>query len=243
MIASPPRRTRVRLPWLLLVALAALPGAARADLTPEPELRLTLESPLLAAAGTPAPDAAQAGKPKEAKPATPAKPVDTSLDFDLLGAPPAPQVRFDDEAMKRRRTMLDLHQKIGLGLVGLQLATTVVGQLNYNDKYGPHPPVTGKYQLTHAVLAYSTLAVFAVNASIALFAPANPVKKEHYDRLTVHKVAMALAAAGMVAQGVVGIHARQREGYVDQAGIAKTHLVIGYATLAAVAVGVGALVL
>lgn len=247
MTAPPQIGASRRLAWLLAIALAALPGAALADLTPEPELRLTLDGPLLAAAGTPAPDATQPGQAKEAKPsakpAAPAKPIDTSLDFDLLGAPAAPQVRFDDEAMKRRRTMLDLHQKIGLGLVGLQLATTVVGQLNYNDKYGAHPPVTGKYQLTHAVLAYSTLAVFAVNASIALFAPASPVKKEHYDRLTVHKVAMALAAAGMVAQGVVGIHARQREGYVDQAGIAKTHLVIGYATLAAVAVGVGALVL
>jgi len=102
--------------------------------------------------------------------------------------------------------------------------------------------VTGRYELSHTVLAYSTLGVFAVNGAIALLAPSNPVKKDKYDRVTLHKVAMAVATAGMVAQGVVGIHADQREGRIDQASIARTHLVIGYATLAAVAVGVGALV-
>jgi cytochrome b561 len=191
-------------------------------------------------------DRASAPDAKEAKPAPPAaapqKPIDTSLDFDLLGKPAPPPIKFDDAAMKQRRTMLDYHQKIGLGLVALQLATTVVGQLNYTDKYGTNPAVTGKYELPHTVLAYSTLAVFAVDGSLALFAPSNPVKKKEYDRMTIHKVGMAIATAGMVAQGVVGIRADQLEGRIDQASVAKTHLVIGYVTLAAVAVAVGALV-
>jgi len=230
--ASPPRTIRAALALALLVAS---PLRAAADLAPEPELQLTSPAQLLVAAA-----------PKEPNPAQPAaapqKPVDTSLDFDLLGTPAKPQLQLDDAAMKRRRTMLDLHQKIGLGLVALQLATTVVGQLNYTDKYGSNPPVTGKYELSHTVLAYSTLAVFAVDGSLALFAPSNPVKKEGYDRMTLHKVGMAIATAGMVAQGVVGIRADQLEGRVDQASVAKTHLVIGYVTLAAVAVAVGALV-
>jgi cytochrome b561 len=217
---------------LALVGVVASPRRAAADLAPEPELQLTSPAQLLVAAA-----------PKEAKPAAaPQKPIDTSLDFDLLGTPPPPPIKFDDEAMKRRRSMLDLHQKIGLGLVALQLATTVVGQLNYSDKYGSNPAVTGKYELPHTVLAYSTLAVFAVDGSIALFAPSNPVKKKAYDRMTIHKVGMAIATAGMVAQGVVGIRADQLEGRIDQASVAKTHLVIGYVTLAAVAVAVGALV-
>jgi hypothetical protein len=174
--------------------------------------------------------------------ATTPKP-DPTLDFDLLGKPAAQKVAIDDAAMKRRRTMLDLHQRIGLGLVALQAGTTLVGQLNYSDKYGgTSPPVTGRYELSHTVLAYSTLGVFAVNGAIALLAPGSQVKKEKWDRTTVHKVGMALAAAGMLAQGVVGIYADRREGRLDQERIATTHLVIGYATLVAVGVGVGAIV-
>jgi len=170
------------------------------------------------------------------------KPADLSLDFDLLGKAPPPKVQIDDVAMKKRADMLQLHQKIGIGLGVLTLATVVVGQLNYSDKYGSNPPVTGRYEATHTVLSFTTLGVFAVDGTIALLAPGNPVKRDKYDRVTVHKVGMALATAGMIAQGVVGVYADQQEGRIDQAGIAKTHLVIGYATLAAMAVAVGALV-
>jgi hypothetical protein len=52
---------------------------------------------------------------------------------------------------------------------------------------------------------------------------------------------MALATVGMIAQGYYGFHTSGREGYLDQASIAKTHLVLGYATLAALTVGVGAI--
>jgi len=206
----------------LALLLASAPCGARAGLLLDEGLALDLAGP---APGAPAP-----------------KPADLSLDFDLLGKAPAPKVAIDDEAMKTRASMLGVHQRLGLGLAALTLATTVVGQLNYNDKYGTNAPVTGKYEATHTVLAFTTLGVFAVDGGIALFAPGNPVKKDRYDRVTLHKIGMALATAGMVAQGVVGVYADQQEGRVDQASIAKTHLVIGYATLAAMAVAVGALV-
>lgn len=205
---------------LLAVSLAgALPGGAAASPLLDEVLALQLGGP-------------------------PAKapPPDLSLDFDLLGKPPPPQVKIDDEAMKRRASMLGVHQKLGLGLAALTLATTVVGQLNYSDKYGSNAPVTGRYEATHTVLAFTTLGVFAVDGTIALLAPGNPVKKEKFDRVTLHKVGMALATAGMIAQGVVGVYADQQEGRIDQAQIAKTHLVIGYATLATMAVAIGALV-
>jgi hypothetical protein len=207
------------LAWVALLLLAA-PRPAAAGALLEDELRLDLGRPVLLALAT--------------------TPPDPSLDFDLLGKPKAPAQQIDDAALKRRRGMLDLHQKIGLGLVALQAATTVVGQLNYSDKYGGRsPPVTGRYELSHTVLAYSTLGVFAVNGAIALLAPGSQVKKKAWDRTTLHKVAMAVAAAGMAAQGVVGIWADRREGYLDQKRLATTHLVIGYATLVAVGVGVG----
>jgi len=208
--------------WIALLLLIAAPRGAAAGLLLDESLTLDLAGPTPAPSGT--------------------KPPDLSLDFDLLGKPAPPRVKIDDQAMKKRADMLQLHQKIGIGLAALTLATTVVGQLNYSDKYGSNAPVTGKYEATHTVLAFTTLGVFAVDGTIALLAPANPVKRDAYDRVTVHKVGMALATVGMVAQGVVGVYADQQEGRVDQKQIAKTHLVIGYATLAAMAVAVGALV-
>jgi cytochrome b561 len=207
---------------IALLLLAAAPRSAAAGLLLEEELTLALADPAPGPSG--------------------AKPPDLSLDFDLLGKAPPPAVRIDDAAMKKRADMLQLHQKIGIGLAALTLATTVVGQLNYNDKYGSNAPVTGRYEATHTVLAFTTLGVFAVDGTIALLAPTNPVKRDRYDRVTVHKVGMALATVGMVAQGVVGVYADQQEGRIDQKQIARTHLVIGYATLAAMAVAVGALI-
>ena len=201
---------------------------------------LCLAAPPLRAAAEPQAEGAPAPATAPAK--APAKAPDLTLDFDLLGAPAPLHLQFDDARMRRRRTMLDLHQKVGIGLVALTLATTVVGQLNYMDKYGSNAPVTGRYEATHTVLAFTTLTVFAGNGALALFTPDNPVEKTHLDRMTVHKAGMALATAGMLAQGAVGVWADQREGRIDQPRLARTHLVLGYATLAAVAVAVGALV-
>jgi len=207
-----------------LALLAAFPGRAAALPLLEEELSLEPGRPLRLALASPPPG-------------------DPSLDFDLLGKAAAPALRIDDAQLRRRRSMLQAHQAIGLGLFALQLATTVVGQLNYSDKYGSNPPVTGRYELSHSVLAYSTLGVFAVDGAIALLAPgAPPRKSEGIDRVTIHRIGMAVATAGMVAQGVVGIYTDRREGYLDQASAARTHLAIGYATMAVVCVAVGVLV-
>lgn len=168
---------------------------------------------------------------------------DPSLDFDLLGTPPPVAPSADDRAMRRRRGMLKLHQGIGLGLVGLHLGATVVGQLNYLDKYGSSAPRTGRYELSHSVFAYSTVGVFAVNGVLALLAPTPKAKaKRGFDRVSLHKLGMAVATAGMLTQGVLGVYTDRREGYLNQQDYAKAHLAIGYATFAALGVAVGALV-
>lgn len=234
----PSRSTRT----LLLAALAAmlvLPGGARADVT---LLDAALQPPDLdwPPAPAPAPVLLAAADPKKEPAKTkPAEPP--GMDFDLLGAPKPPPPPPDVGALRLRRTMLTAHQGIGFGLIGLQLATTVVGQLNYSDRFHGGPS-TGRYQLSHAALAYTTLGVFVVNGAIALLAP-SPVKKPmKMDRVMLHRIGMFTAAAGMVAQGVTGIYTRQREGYLNQERLGTTHLAIGYVTLAAMAVGVGAIV-
>ncbi|HEX9400723.1 MAG TPA: hypothetical protein VF912_11495 [Anaeromyxobacter sp.] len=164
-----------------------------------------------------------------------------SLDFDLLGDAPKPPAVAEDPALRTRRKMLNLHQGLGLGLLGLQLASTVTGQLNYNDKFGVDN--TGRYEETHKFLTYTNLAAFAVVGGIALFAPRDKAaKRTGFGRTTVHKIGMGLATAGMIGQGLLGVHTARREGYLDQERYGRDHLVLGYLTLAAMTVAVGAIV-
>jgi len=143
--------------------------------------------------------------------------------------------------MRKRRKLLTLHQGVGIGLYGLTLGTVVVGQLNYRDKFATKAN-TEKWGMPHKVLAYTTTAVFALNAGLALAAPA-PVKHEwRLDRASVHRVAMLTATLCMAAQVGLGIYTASREGYTDQQDLAKAHLYLGYGTLAAMTAGVGVLV-
>ena len=238
----------------VLTAILALPAVGRADprLLDEP-LRVTAASApdlsvrgvLLAQVGAAKPAADGEQKPAEAaggdpKPAPAAGGDAGGMDFDLLGEAKPPPDAADAGALRLRRQMLTAHQVIGFGLLATQLATTIAGQLNYSDKFGSSP--TARYQMTHAALAYTDLALFALNGAIALLAP-SPVKRSwQMDRVMVHRIAMFTAAAGMLAQGVLGVYTSQREGYLNQEQFATAHLAIGYGTLAAMAVGVGALV-
>lgn len=217
----------------LAIALVAIaPCAARADLTLLDE---TLRPPVVASLVV---EEGGGGNGAAAQ----ATPAPGSLDFDLLGAAQAPAASGEDRVLARRRTMLKIHQGVGLGLVALQLGTTVVGQLNYNDKFGGDAN-TDKYRLTHAALAYTTLGVFALNGALALFTPNPPQKVHHgFDRTTVHRISMFTAAAGMAGQAALGIYTSQREGYLNQPDVAKAHLALGYVTLAALLTGVSALV-
>lgn len=212
-------RTSVLFALLAIVGVAA-PAAAAVDEAPL-ALRLTLLA-----------DSAPAADPV---------PGD-GLDFDLLGAPASAQPPVDDGALKLRRSMLSLHQGLGIGLLAMTASSVAVGQLNYNDRFGGGPS-TGRFELAHAGLAYGTLGLFVGTGALALLAPV-PVQKESegVDRVTLHKVGLFTAAAGMAAQAGLGIAASAREGHVNQQGFATAHLAIGYLTLAGMALGVGALV-
>ncbi|HET8540886.1 MAG TPA: hypothetical protein VFL83_13525 [Anaeromyxobacter sp.] len=225
-VPRPERRFRVPPPiaLLALAVLAAAPRSARALRLLDGELSLEggrARAPLVVALA--------------------AAPPSSSLDFDLLGKPTVPAPSKDDARMGTRRKLLHRHQQVGLGVLGLEIATIVAGQLNYSDKFGTAN--TGRYELSHKALAYTTFGVFAVGGTLALLAPRPAQKPDRgWDRVRVHKLGMLLATAGMVAQAVYGIQTRNREGYLDQEQIGKTHLIIGYGTLAATGVAVGALV-
>ena len=132
-------------------------------------------------------------------------------------------------------------QGVGLGMFALSLANTVVGQLNYSDRFASGPS-TGKYQLAHQITAYGTLVAFAGTGLLAVFAPTPIPKSGGFDRVWLHKVAMLTATAGMAAETVLGIWTSGREGYLNQPDLAAAHLIIGYVTFAAIALGVGVIV-
>src|SRR5205807_6399750 len=96
------------------------------------------------------------------------------------------------------------HQIAGIAMLTSMTATVVLGQLNYNDKYGGGGDV-GTYHTWHKAMGYTTAVLFAGTAALAIFAPVPIEKKTRWDTATVHKVAMTVATAGMVTQIVLGI--------------------------------------
>jgi hypothetical protein len=229
-----------RLLPILFALLTAAPARAELRLLEEP-LRLAMALPVAAAPVDLRALAVAADQQAEDEKKKPAP--EPGMDFDLLGEPEKPPpASADAKLMRRRSKMLGAHQAIGVGLLALQVATTTVGQLNYSDKFSGGPN-TNRYKQPHAILAYTNLGVFVTNGAIALLAPEPPgLKSSGFDRVTLHKVSMFTAAAGMAAQGVLGVYTARREGFQNQDRFATTHLAIGYATLAAMLVGVSALV-
>lgn len=163
------------------------------------------------------------------------------LDFDFLGEAQVPEPSFDDALLGRRRTLLKVHQGVGLAMLGLMAGTMVSGQLNYNDYYGG--PQTARYAATHRWLARGTSLTFLTTGALALFAPV-PTDKRHagVDRVLLHKIGLYGASAGMITQAVLGMATVRSRGLERQDSMAGLHLGLGYATMAMMALGVGALV-
>ncbi|MFL5358988.1 hypothetical protein [Archangium sp.] len=189
--------------------------------------------------------------PAEAKPAeTPPSdaPVkqseEPSMDFDLLepSQTSAESPRLMDPEMERaiaqRRTMLTLHQGMGLAMAATLTATVIVGQLNLNDRYRGGGD-TGAYKGWHAGLVIASTSLFVGTGLLGVLAP-TPFKKElRLDTITLHKIFMSLATVGMLTQVVLGLvtASSAQEGQLSQVQYVTAHQVLGYATLGAVGAG------
>jgi len=159
-------------PDLLPLALigwlsAAGPGGARAAGAAPSERRVPAATTTHArATAAPTPPAAH-----DPDPATAA-----DLDFDLLGAsaatapPAALEVAAVTRAAQRHRTLLKWHQGLGLGMLAAMAVTTVLGQLNYRDRYGGGSG-SGSYLWPHRVGVGLTTLAFADARTLALLAP------------------------------------------------------------------------
>jgi hypothetical protein len=243
---------------LVVAAVASAPGAGRAEGLAAPELTVPERVPASAELSTPAEGelAFVLAIPARAEPDLRVRPAGMlvaradgaakkddapSMDFDLLGEAPKPVVPAEDPSLQRRRKLLNWHQGLGIGLFALQIASTVTGQLNYNDKFGVSN--TGRYKAVHAGVTYLNLAAFAVVGTLALLAPTEKnAPPRQFGRTSIHKIGMAVATALMITQGYLGVRTAQQEGYLNQQTYGRAHLVVGYATLAVMSVAVGVLV-
>ncbi len=180
-------------------------------------------------------DAPPQPAPREAAPTSP------SLDFDLLGVPKEkadPKLQHD---IAMRRTLLTLHQGFGIATWAALAATTVLGQLDFNDRFRGGGD-TGKYHAWHSGLAYGTSALFLATGLLAVAAPKPYREPLRLDTALLHKIAMGTAAAGMITQVVLGIVARGQAGSLSERHLATAHQIIGYATFGAMTAGVVVLV-
>ncbi len=212
------------------------------QLRPPGEMLLARHTRPKATPATPAPPEKEV--PPAAPPPAATRDSAPDLGFDLLGPDKAAAqpTAVEDAQVKKRRTLLTIHPLLGIGLVAAETATVVVGQLNYNDKFGGGPG-SDRYRMSHRILAFTTGGLFVATGLVALLAP-NPLGKEHQgvDRVLLHKIGMVTASAGMLAQIILGIYTARREGYQNQKSLAQTHLDIGYGTLAATYIAVGTIV-
>jgi len=203
---------------LAACALLAVSPAARAQQPPQE--RPTPPPP------APAPDAATRG----------------DQDFDLLAPekPPDEAAKERDRQLMRdlgrRRTMLQLHQLGGYATMATVTAAVVLGQINYLDKYGGGGD-TGRWITPHAIAAFTAAGVFTATGLLAILAPSPLEKPLRVDTATLHKIAMAVATAGMVAQVVLGPITASKEGQLSQRDFALAHQIVGYTTLVATYAG------
>ena len=169
----------------------------------------------------------------------PSKPAD---DFELLPPEKPPDAaellrqHQVEEGIARRRALLTVHQAVGLGMLAGLVTTVVLGQLNYQDKYGGGGD-TGRWYNAHRDAALITSALFVTAGTLALLAPNPTEKRIRLDTVTLHKTFMGIAAAGFAAEIVLGFVAASREGKISQRDLALAHQIVGYATLTSAAAG------
>jgi hypothetical protein len=133
--------------------------------------------------------------------------------------------------------MLALHQGFGIAAWAALAATTLVGQLDFDDRFRGGGD-TGRYHAWHRGLAAGAGALFLATGLLGILAPEPYPKPLRLDTATVHKAAMGLAAAGMAAQLILGLAARGRAGTLSERRLAEAHQVVGYATFGAMTGGV-----
>lgn len=170
-----------------------------------------------------------------------AAPQEPSLDFDLLEPAPAADVaQVVDPALERRihrrRTMLKLHQGLGVAMAAGLTTTVVLGQLQLNDSFRGGEDHR-KLLPWHRGFVIGTSALFTTVGLLGVLAPTPYEKEARWDTVRFHKLFMVIATVGMVTQAVLGTIATDSYGDLSEPRLVTAHQIVGYATLGAVAAG------
>ncbi|NRD52441.1 hypothetical protein D7Y15_25500 [Corallococcus sp. AB030] len=165
-----------------------------------------------------------------------------SLDFDLLTPEAEASAGLLDPNLQKdletRRTMLKLHQGLGLAMAGGLTAATVLGQIQFSRSFTDGGGDNRSLLAWHRGVVIGTSLLFATVGTLGILAP-DPVERPfQWDTVTFHKIFMSLATAGMIAQAVLGILATHSYGEITEPKYATAHQVVGYATLGCVAAGI-----
>ncbi|RKG64677.1 hypothetical protein D7V80_26115 [Corallococcus sp. CA054B] len=208
----------------------AAPATPAAPVTPDvtPPVSATPES---GSTGTAAPQDSSATPSSE-----------PSLDFDLLTPEAEASAGLLDPDLQKdletRRTMLKLHQGLGLAMAGGLTAATVLGQIQFSRSFTDGGGDNRSLLAWHRGVIIGTSLLFATVGTLGILAP-DPVERPfQWDTVTFHKIFMGLATAGMIAQAVLGILATHSYGEITEPKYATAHQVVGYATLGCVAAGI-----
>jgi hypothetical protein len=166
--------------------------------------------------------------------------ADQSLNFNLLAEPaPGPsakQLAKLNSEVSTRRTMLKIHQSLGLVTLTGLAATVIVGQLAFDNKFRGGGD-NNQYTVLHYSLAGATTTLFATVALLGLLAPVPYPKPLRLDTATLHKSFMALAAAFLLSEIFLGLATAGHEGSLAQRDYGAWHQGLGYASFAAMSVG------
>lgn len=202
---------------------------------------LLLTAPAARAQEPSAPETQEAPPPSDAPVEPGAETQEPSLDFDLLeSAPPADVAQVVDPALERRihqrRTMLKLHQGLGVAMAAGLTTTVVLGQLQLNDSFRGGED-NRKLLPWHTGFVIGTSALFTTVGMLGVLAPTPYEKQGGWDTVRFHKLFMVLATVGMLTQAVLGSLATDSYGDLSEPRLVTAHQIVGYATLGAVAAG------
>jgi hypothetical protein len=205
----------------VVLALSLLPATARAA---------DMEAPP-SAAETLAPDG---GAPPDLAPA-PIVNVPNEVHITVADA----QTIKARAQLQRRRHLLVWHRVLGFATLTLLAAANVLGTLNYYDKYDARGIDNGAFTGWHEGLSIGATATFGVSGVLGLVARGpDPQRQLKRGRALAHKISMAAAAVGFVAEIVLGSVAGISDGKLYQRDLAVSHVALGWATFGFLGAGV-----
>jgi hypothetical protein len=132
--------------------------------------------------------------------------------------------------------MLQLHQGLGFAMAAGLTTTVVLGQLQLNDSFRGGED-NRKLLPWHRGFVIGTSALFVTVGMLGVLAPTPYEKPPRWDTVRFHKLFMAIATVGMLAQAVLGHLAVENYGDLSEPRLVTAHQIVGYATLGAVAAG------